>query len=238
MSATAAETKEQFLQSVRSTLFVTGALALIFGLIITFQPARTGAFIVALLALYTVAVGVFNLYLAITGGNDKLSAGTRWGYALLGVLYAAAGVWLLILTIQHKGAVTAVAATFLGVMFGVLWIIQGIVTLFEEDKGPWVIIFSILSILAGIALLIAPALGGATLWIFLGVWLIIIGVVQILRGIFWEQTVSTVEKHKAEIAAEAKAATLAGVQALKDAAEQAYAERTVVVEVTESDTEK
>lgn len=213
MSATAAD-DQKFLESVRTTLFVTGVLALIFGIMIAFHPVGSSAFVIAILAVYTAAVGVFNLYLAISGKGD-LSAGTRWGYGLLGVLYLAAGVWLLIQDFKNTAVVAESAAITIGIVFGIVWLAEGIITLFAADKGPWLIIFAILSIIAGTSLLATPFFGGAMLWIFLGVWLIVIGAIQILRGIFFKHTVTV---YNEAVAAEQQEQVSEVVDAVKKAA--------------------
>lgn len=213
MSATAAD-EAQFLQSVRTTLFVTGALALVFGFLIAFYPVGTASIFIALLAFYTLAVGAFNLYLAISGTGDA-SAGTRWGFGLLGLLYAAAGLWLLVQDFKHTETTAAAFALTIGVIFGVVWLIQGIVTLFAAETGPWVIIFAIISIIAGVSLIATPFFGGVVLWLFLGIWLIVIGAVQILRGVFFDRTV---KEFKEAVQAEQQAEVNEIVDAIEKAA--------------------
>lgn len=213
MSATAAD-DEQFLKSVRTTLFVTGALALVFGFLVAFHPVGTASVFIALLAFYTLAVGAFDLYLAISGKGTN-TGGARWGFGLLGLLYAAAGLWLLVQTFKHTEATAAAFALTIGIIFGVVWLIQGIVTLFAADKSPWVIIFAVISIIAGVSLIATPFFGGVLLWLFLGIWLMVIGATDILRGIFFK---STIKAYHEEIAAEQRAEVGEVVDAVKKAA--------------------
>ena len=74
---------------------------------------------------------------------------------------------------------------FLGILVGILWIVEGIVALAQSsDAGSrgWAIFFGILSILAGIVLLFSPLWGAVVLFIVAGIALIVLGIVQIVRA--------------------------------------------------------
>ena len=74
---------------------------------------------------------------------------------------------------------------FLGILVGVMWIIEGVVslsTLSDSRSKGWTIFFAILSIVAGIVLLFSPLWGALVLWWVLGISLVILGIVQIIRA--------------------------------------------------------
>ncbi len=76
-------------------------------------------------------------------------------------------------------------AVFIGILVGILWIIEGVVslsTLGEAASKGWTIFFAIISIIAGIVLLFNAIVGAAILWWILGISLIVLGIIQIVRA--------------------------------------------------------
>jgi uncharacterized membrane protein HdeD (DUF308 family) len=74
---------------------------------------------------------------------------------------------------------------FIGLIVGILWIIEGIVslsTLGDAASKGWTIFFAIISILAGIVLLFTPLYGAFVLWWLLGIALVVLGIIQIIRA--------------------------------------------------------
>ncbi len=64
---------------------------------------------------------------------------------------------------------------------------RGVVSLTTAGHGSkaraWTIFFAIVSIVAGVVLLFSPLLGAVTLFLLIGVSLVILGVFQIVRAI-------------------------------------------------------
>jgi len=100
---------------------------------------------------------------------------------VLGVLFIVAGIVAFI----NLPAATAWFGTFIGVLVGVMWIIEGVVSLsaleWAVSRG-WTMFYAILSIIAGVVLLIAPLWSAATLWLLLGISAVVLGIVQIIRA--------------------------------------------------------
>ena len=87
--------------------------------------------------------------------------------------------------VANLQATTEFLAVFLGVLIGIVWIIEGIVALVQLGDAPskgWAVFFGILSIVAGILVLSAPLWAVAIIFIILGISLIILGIVQIVRA--------------------------------------------------------
>jgi len=90
-----------------------------------------------------------------------------------------------ILAFTNLVLTTAWLAVFLGVMVGIMWIIEGIValtTLGDSSSKGFSIFFAIISIIAGGVLCFSPLLGAVALWWLLGIALVVLGILQIIRA--------------------------------------------------------
>lgn len=124
----------------------------------------------------------------ITGGLVAIAFGIAvlvWpgvGHALLGLLYVAGGVYAFI-AIQST---TIVLAFFVTLMIGIMWIIEGFTALFalgESDSKGLTIAFAVISVLAGISLVSTPLWGAGFLWWLVGVSLLVLGALNLIRGL-------------------------------------------------------
>ncbi|MDQ1122310.1 HdeD family acid-resistance protein [Microbacterium trichothecenolyticum] len=165
--------------AVRTALGVSGALSLIIGLLILLWPGRTAEVAVGIISIYVIIAGIVNIGI----GLFWRSGWARLGYIVLGVLFIVAGIF----SFFNLPATTAWFGVFIGTLVGILWIIEGVVSLTTVNHNSkaraWTIFFAIISILAGIVLLVSPLIAGLTLFILIGVSLVIIGVFQIVRAI-------------------------------------------------------
>ncbi len=165
---------------VRTALGFAGLAALVFGVLILAWPEHTAMFIVALFVIAWAAIaGVVNLAIGIFSKNVKV--GSRVGSIILGILFLA----LAIIAWANLAAFTAAFGFLLGIVVGVVWIIEGIVTLasgFGSKVELWPTLYALLSIIAGIVVLTAPLWAVGLLWLILGIALVVVGIVQIIRG--------------------------------------------------------
>ncbi|MFC9558289.1 HdeD family acid-resistance protein [Agromyces sp. NPDC056965] len=167
------------INTIRATLGISGAVALIFGLLITFWPERSAVVITVLFGIYFLIAGIAYLGLGIF--SKGISGGARTLDIILGLLFVIGGI--IVLANPSESAVFL--GIFLGILVGILWIVEGIVALAQSgDAGSrgWTIFFGILSILAGIVLLFSPLWGAVVLFIVAGIALIVLGIVQIVRA--------------------------------------------------------
>lgn len=167
------------INTIRATLGITGVVALLVGILITFWPKDAAVVIAALLAVYLVIGGIAYLGLGIF--SRGISGGARALDIVLGVLFVVAGV----LALANLGAATVFLAAFLGVLVGIVWIVEGVVALMQSGDAPskgYSIFFGILSIVAGILLLFSPIWGAVVLFVIVGISLIVLGVMQIIRA--------------------------------------------------------
>jgi uncharacterized membrane protein HdeD (DUF308 family) len=161
-----------------------GIITVLAGVAVLAWPGATLLVIAVLFGVQLIIAGIFRFVSAFA--TDDASGGTRVLLALLGVLSVIIGLW----------AVRHVLLTLLAlvVLLGIFWVVNGSVELFtalshrEMSGRGWSAAMGVLSILAGIVVLIYPAPSLVTLAIVLGIWLLIYGVMEIgaafrLRGL-------------------------------------------------------
>ena len=174
-----ADLSKSAVNTIRVTLGLTGVLALIAGIFITFWPKNAAVFLTVLLGIYFVVAGLAYVGLGIF--SKGISGGARALDIILGILFVIGGV--LMLSNPTESAV--VIGIFLGVLIGILWIVEGAVALAQSGSSSsrgWAIFFGVLSIIAGIVLLFSPLWGSVILFWILGISLIVLGIVQIVRA--------------------------------------------------------
>jgi uncharacterized membrane protein HdeD (DUF308 family) len=151
-----------------------GILTVALGLAVVVWPGVTLLAVAVLFGVQLVVFGIFRFVSAFTMHN--IGAGTRTLYALLGVLSLIVGLWAI-----RRVDLTLVA---LALFLGIYWIINGTIEVFTsfephmQNRG-WTIFMGILSIIAGLVVLAYPGISLVTLAIFLGIWLLIFGFIEI-----------------------------------------------------------
>jgi uncharacterized membrane protein HdeD (DUF308 family) len=174
-----ADLSKAAINTVRTTLGITGAVALIVGILITFWPKNSLLVITVILGIYFIIAGLAYAGLGIF--SRGISGGARTLDIILGVLFVIGGV----LALANVQAAAELLAVFFGILIGILWIVEGVVALVQSGDAPsrgWAIFFGILSIVAGIVLLFSPLWGTVVLFIIAGIGLIVLGIVQIVRA--------------------------------------------------------
>ena len=168
------------LRPARITLALAGIIALIVGIMVLVWPLKSAVFFTALIAAYLVIAGL--VYLALAVFSKEKTGWARVGHGVLGVLYIVAGAAAFVNLVPA----TFTLFVFLAVLVGISWIIDAVVALaYIGDAGSkaWTILYSLLSLAGGVALLFSPAYGAEILWWILGITLVVLGVVQIVRAI-------------------------------------------------------
>lgn len=185
-----------FFKSIRITLGVSGAVALIAGIVLLVWPLKTAIIVTGIIAAYLIVAGLVYVGLGIFSG--KKSGWARVGFIALGVLYVVAGV----IAFLNLAAATITLAFITAIFLGVSWIFDGVIalTLLNRDGSKaWTIIYAILSIAAGIIVLFSPLLAAVALWWVLGITLVVLGIIQIIRAI----TLGRDEKKASNLVADA-----------------------------------
>jgi len=174
-----ASERKSALNIIRVALGVGGVVALLLGVLILIAPVKTAAVVAAIIAIYAIASGI--IYAGIGIFSKQLGGWARVGHIVLGVLFVVAGV----IAFTDLSNLTLVLALFVTIFIGVSWIIEGIVSLTllsqAASKG-WTVFYAIVSIIAGVFILLAPLFAAAVLWLVLAISLIVLGVVQVIRA--------------------------------------------------------
>jgi uncharacterized membrane protein HdeD (DUF308 family) len=153
-----------------------GIITVLAGLLTLAWPGRTIVVVAVLFGIQLVVAGIFRFVAAFA--SDDESGGTRVLLALLGVLSFIVGLYAL------RHILITVAA--LALLLGIFWIVNGAVETFTalshrgmQGRG-WTIFMGLLSVVAGVVVLVYPAISLATLAIVLGFWLLVYGIMEIV----------------------------------------------------------
>jgi uncharacterized membrane protein HdeD (DUF308 family) len=155
-----------------------GIVTVLAGLFALVWPGRTLQVIAVLFGIQLVVAGIFRFVAALA--VDEASGGTRVLLALLGVLSFIVGLYAL------RNVLVTIAA--LALLLGIFWIVNGAIETFTalSDRGMqgrgWTIFMGLLSIVAGVVVLVYPGISLTTLAIVLGFWLIVLGAMEIVAA--------------------------------------------------------
>lgn len=157
-------------------VLVFGIITLLAGLLTLVWPGRTIVVIAVLFGIQLVVAGIFRFVAAFA--VDEESGGMRVLLALLGVLSLIVGLYAL----RHLQVTIAALALLLGIF----WIVNGAVETFAalshrrmQGRG-WTIFMGLLSVVAGIVVLVYPGISLLTLALVLGFWLLVYGIMEIV----------------------------------------------------------
>jgi uncharacterized membrane protein HdeD (DUF308 family) len=169
----------QLVQGIWSSAVVSGLLAVILGVVILVWPGPS----------IVVTSGVFGAYLVISGiamvvlgFNFPAPAASRF----LSVISGVASVVLGVLAFKHFGE--GYAVLLLAIWIGVGFIVRGVTALataIADKQFPgrgWAIFFGIVSVLAGFIVLAYPFDSIVTLAFVAGIWLVVLGVIEVISG--------------------------------------------------------
>ena len=155
---------------------VLGVLSVILGLLAIAYPGATIVTVSIFFAAWLFVSGIFYLISSFTRDGDT---GSRVLSAILGVLSIIIG-WALLRTPFQSVEV------FIFVI-GIFFLIQGVMTFigaFARKAGRnWGIASGLLGIIAGIIVLTYPISSAVTLALIAGIWLVILGIMQVVAGI-------------------------------------------------------
>lgn len=176
---TAAGAEKAAVNGIRTALGVGGVLALLAGIIILVWPDKAAAVTAIIIAIYLVIAGL--IYAGLGIFSKEKGGWARVGHIALGILFVIAGILALISPLAFAGWL----ALFLAILIGITWIIEGIVafsTLGDSSSKGWSIFFAIISIVAGLVVITSPLYAALLLWLFLGISLVVLGIINIVRA--------------------------------------------------------
>jgi len=155
-------------------VLVQGILAILLGAFFLMRPVQTSVIFVQVVAIFWLVGGVMDIIRIFMDSSG-------WGWKLFsGIIGIIAGLFLLgegLLGAAMFGIAIAWVLGFLGIVYGVIYIIQ-----FFKGAGWLSIVLGVLSIIFGIILLTNTLLTAATLpWVF-GIFLIAGGIFAIIMA--------------------------------------------------------
>jgi len=164
----------------KSTL-VSGILALALGILTLAWPGLT----------ILVAAIVFGVYLLIIGVTQVVFAfglHVSTGGRVLLFISGAAALILALLAFRHFGTDPFTAILLLAIWIGVGFLFRGVATTISAISDPtlpgrwWSVFLGVISLLAGIVMIASPFESIDILAFVVGVWLVVIGVFEIVTS--------------------------------------------------------
>ena len=157
-------------------LLFGGIISLVVGIVIISWPTPTVIVVAVLFAIYLIISGIFEIVRSFASG---LTGGTRALLLITGVLSVILGIFAI-----RSAADNAV--DLLGIFVGVAFLCRGFASLFmgfdsKEGRG-WNIFFGIIMLVGGVVILVQPALALTTLAWVVGIWLVLIGLYEIIAS--------------------------------------------------------
>lgn len=166
------------INGIRTLLGVSGVLSLIIGILILVWPKESASVVTVIIAIYAIIGGL--IYAGLGIFSKSIGGWSRIGHIVVGLLFVIAGI----LMFANLQATTTWLLVFVGIVVGIMWIVEGIAALSTLGDAPskgWSIFFAIVSIVAGIVLLFSP-LYIVALWWLMGIALVALGIIQIVRA--------------------------------------------------------
>ena len=156
---------------------LSGVLALALGVLVLVWPAKTIVVAAIFFGAYLLVTGISQVFHAFT---LHVSAGGR----VLLFISGAAAVILAVLCFRSIGNSILLLAIWIGIGF----IFRGVATAVSAISDPdtpgrgWEIFVGVISLIAGVVVMGSPFESLATLTIVVGIWLIVIGVFEIVAS--------------------------------------------------------
>ncbi|CEI24201.1 HdeD family acid-resistance protein [Propionibacterium freudenreichii] len=165
--------------TVRASFALLGVLALGLGIALLAWPGKTITALAVILGAYLLVEGVIRIVMALV--TPLIHAGSRLLSMLFGVLFILGGVVMM----RNPGLSGETLLVVVAIIIGVAWIMEGVLALLESGSAQsrgWAIAFGIISLLAGIIVLVTPAWSAVMLMVFTGASLVVMGIVSLVRA--------------------------------------------------------
>jgi uncharacterized membrane protein HdeD (DUF308 family) len=159
-------------------LLTAGLAAIVLGLLVLVWPKATLAVVGALFGVYLLISGIFQLV-------GAFGAHVPRSMRVLGFISGAVSVFLGLICFRGP----AQSILLLALWIGFAWLLRGVMhtaMAVQDEEIPargWQIFLGVISALAGIVLIVSPFGSIAALTLVTGVWLIVLGIVEVIHGI-------------------------------------------------------
>jgi|SRR5581483_12356562 len=154
-------------------MIVGGLTSLVTGLIMALWPGKTLLFVAALIGGWLLVAGLIQLARAFM--RRQLSGLRRVLIGVSGLLYLVVGATCLRNLFVSLALLTAIV--------GLVWTVGGAAEIAGGFPRFWPTVLGLLSMAAGVIVFLWPKPSLLTLTVFVGLWLILIGVIQIVLAV-------------------------------------------------------
>jgi uncharacterized membrane protein HdeD (DUF308 family) len=157
-----------------------GLITVVLGLIVAFRPTESLTVVMVLFGLLLIFSGAYQVARALDSAE-----GDRVWHGLAAVAFIIAGL-VMIRHIQFSLAV-------IGMVIGVTWVLQGIALLAmslltrPRAHAGWTAFFGVVSLIAGIVVMAAPATSVATLTSLVGAWFVVMGLLEMFGALLYRR---------------------------------------------------
>lgn len=154
---------------------ILGLITLVLGIVVTLHPSTSLSVICVFIGIMLILGGIAHFIRALDHDEQH-----RAWIVVAGLLEVVIGVVM----IRHL----ALTKAAIGLLIGLVWIVQGIVALMAGMMGGttgnrgWVIGFGLVSLIAGIVVVSVPSHSVNALATLLGIWFIVMGLLEIAGG--------------------------------------------------------
>ncbi|GAC02704.1 hypothetical protein GONAM_59_00290 [Gordonia namibiensis NBRC 108229] len=167
---------DELIGAVRTALILTSIVGIVLGIVAILWPGPTIVVVAILFAISLIIAGIFRIYQAFAA--SFLSTGTRVLLGIVGAIVLIAGV----IAVFSPGD----ALWLLAVFIGIGWIFQGVADLYgavtKSGHSPtWFLILSgVISVIAGIVMIILPVFSLQVLTWVGGIMLVALSIATLL----------------------------------------------------------
>ena len=173
------KSRSSLLHHLWKSALISGLLAVVLGVLVLVWPGKSIIVAAVFLGIYLVVSGVAQVIFAF---SLHVSAPSR----ILLFVSGAASLVLAVLAFRHFGE--GYAILLLAIWIGVGFVFRGVATTVAAVSDPhlpgrgWAIFFGVITILAGLVVLASPLDSLVTLTLVIGIWLIILGVMEVVSS--------------------------------------------------------
>ncbi|HEX5118609.1 MAG TPA: DUF308 domain-containing protein [Pseudonocardiaceae bacterium] len=155
---------------------VVGVAAIVLGVLVLVWPGPS-----------LLVVGIlFGIYLLVTGIMEIVEAFAPHIPGSMRALNLIAGALCVVLgLICFRGAAESLLLLAFWIGFG--WLLRGLslISAGITARRGWLVFVGAITIIAGIVLVVSPATSILTLTLLAGIWLIVIGLMEVVHGVMW-----------------------------------------------------
>lgn len=170
---------DDFSLKLRRAIGIDGLISLVVGILVVFWPDTSIKFVAGLIGVALVLAGAVKMIPVLR--NQDYSGTDRVKDAIISVVYLVAGLFIFI----DMNAASLSLLLVVGVLTGLVWLSEGIIHMMVINRFRgnrlWPFISALISVVAGLSLIISPFIGGLLVWTFFGIMLLVVGVVKIVQ---------------------------------------------------------